>query len=323
MNDPVRTVPEYDDLPVSPYGGRHAWNVPGVAERGTVAFISPEITIRATRSVRTGEVISLNAALDVIDPPLFGRQSLQHRVDVKREDLVLDDRVDALYPQVSSQWDALNHIGAFPGVFFGGVSLQEQQERRLNGIDVWARTGIVGRGVLLDVASILRERLEDYCPGESVPVTIADLEQAIDQQGISLEFGDILVLNMGYLSWYRGLEHSARAALSEAGGEVRAAGLEHSEEVARFLWNAGIAAIAADSLGVEMWPPDRSPATRPFGFLHSSLIGHLGMAIGELWELSTLVQRCTSQGRWDFLLCSAPLNLAGGVGSPANAVAIL
>ena len=323
MTDPTRPVPLYDELPLSPYGGRHAWDVARCTGIGTLGLIDDQIRLHALRSARTGELISLNAPLDVMDPPLFGRAPLQHSVETKREGLVLDDRLDAVYPQVSSQWDALNHIGAHPGVFFGGSTLDEQLSGAVNGIDVWARRGIAGRGVLVDMETTMTGVHGDYCPGEPIEITVEDLQTALAAQGTDLRFGDILVIRTSYLDWYRTLDGDARTAIAEAGPDVRAAGLAHTEDTARFLWNAGCAAIASDSLGVEVWPPDRTPDRQPFGFLHSSLIGHLGMAIGELWELGELRDRCRARGAWDFLLVSAPLYVHGGVGSPSNAVAMV
>lgn len=323
MSTSQRPVPRYDDLPLSPYGGRHAWDLPQCAEAGALGLIDDRARLEALRSVRTGELVSLNAALDVIDPPLFGRARLEHSVETKREGLVLDDRVDALYPQVSSQWDALNHIGAHPGVFFGGTTLEQQLSGEVNGIDVWARSGIAGRGVLVDMDTTMRQRHGGYSPGEPIAMSVEDVQAALTAQQTTLRFGDILLLYTGYLDWYLGLDGDARAAVSQAGPDVTAAGLAHTEDTARFLWDSGVTAVAADSLGVEVWPPDRSPGARPFGFLHSSLIGHLGMAIGELWELRDLRERCRARGAWDFLLVSAPMNLRGGIGSPANVVAML
>lgn len=316
-------LPRYDDLPMSSYGGRHVWDLPQCQVAGALGLIDDATRMAALRSVRTGELISLNAPLDVINPPLFGRSELKHTVETKREGLVLDDRVDALYPQVSSQWDALNHIGAHPGRFFGDTSLDAQLAGGVNGVDVWARHGIAGRGVLLDMEETMREALDDYDPGDPIEMTVDHLQAAVATQDVRLKTGDILILHTGWLEWYRNLGSDARAAISNAGSEVKAAGLAHSEEIARFLWDSGVTAVASDNLGVEAWPPDRRPETQPFGFLHCSLIGHLGMAIGELWELRELLSRCQERGSWDFLLVSAPLNLRGGVGSPANAVAML
>lgn len=323
MTTRPQTIPHYDDLPLSRFGGRHAWDVPACREIGSLGFIDDAVRMAALQSIRSGAVISLNAPLDVIDPPFFGREELGHSINVKREGLVLDDKIDALYPQVSSQWDALNHIGAAPGVFFGDTDLDAQLSGRTNGIDVWARTGIAGRGVLVDMEPIMREKRSDYSPGEAHTMGVNDVQEALQRQGVTLRFGDIVVLHTGFLRWYRDLDANARRDMSEAGSEVTAAGLEHTEDVARFLWDTGVAAIAADSLGVEAWPPIRTPEHQPFGFLHSALIGHLGMAIGELWELDALLTHCQTSSRWDFFLAAAPLNLRGGVGSPANALAIV
>jgi kynurenine formamidase len=57
--------------------------------------------------------------------------------------------------------------------------------------------------------------------------------------------------------------------------------------------------------------------------LHRFLLGQFGMGIGELWALDTLAARCAELGRHEFFLTSAPLQTVAGVGSPANALAIL
>jgi hypothetical protein len=56
--------------------------------------------------------------------------------------------------------------------------------------------------------------------------------------------------------------------------------------------------------------------------MHPTLIALLGLCIGELWDLEALSEACAADGRWDCLVSCKPLNLVGGVGSPANAIAI-
>ena len=56
--------------------------------------------------------------------------------------------------------------------------------------------------------------------------------------------------------------------------------------------------------------------------MHRALIGLLGMPIGELWNLDPLAGACAADQRWSFLLTAAPLTVVGGVGSPANAIAL-
>jgi hypothetical protein len=41
-----------------------------------------------------------------------------------------------------------------------------------------------------------------------------------------------------------------------------------------------------------------------------------------LWDLEALAADCATTGVYDCMIVAKPLNLVGGVGSPANAVAI-
>jgi len=58
------------------------------------------------------------------------------------------------------------------------------------------------------------------------------------------------------------------------------------------------------------------------GFQHRRLIALQGLPIGEVWDLDELARDCATDGVYEFMLVSAPLNLPGGVGSPPNAYAI-
>jgi kynurenine formamidase len=88
--------------------------------------------------------------------------------------------------------------------------------------------------------------------------------------------------------------------------------------MARFLWNHHVSAVCTDNPSVEAAPGDPS-----VGSLHRRLIPALGMVLGELLELAELAAFCAARGRWEFLFVASPMNLPGGVGSPANAVAVL
>jgi hypothetical protein len=46
------------------------------------------------------------------------------------------------------------------------------------------------------------------------------------------------------------------------------------------------------------------------------------MPIGELWDLERLAADCAGDGVYEGLITSAPLNVAGGAGSPANAMVL-
>ena len=104
----------------------------------------------------------------------------------------------------------------------------------------------------------------------------------------------------------------------EAMVHLRAPGIGPDEEMAAYLWDLHIAAVAGDNPSLEAWPPGPESG----GFLHFRLIPLLGMNIGELWYLEDLAADCAQDGVYEFMLTSAPLNVPGGVGSPPNALAI-
>jgi hypothetical protein len=46
------------------------------------------------------------------------------------------------------------------------------------------------------------------------------------------------------------------------------------------------------------------------------------LVLGELFDFETLADDCANDGVYECLFVAKPLNLRGGVGSPANALAI-
>ncbi len=308
--------PAFDELPRDPAAGPRAWPGAHDDELGLLRLQTPARVVEAAGAIRTGEVFSLNAPLDVLNPALFRRGGYSHTVMATPNGF--DDRIDGFYPQSSSQWDALAHIAFAPGVFYGGASAAEVRDGHRNTIEAWARRGIAGRAVLLD----LTRAAGDYHALSSRVFTVADLEKAESDAGTRIRPGDVVLLHTGWLAEYGGLPPAERARLAEDRLSVRAAGLEHSEAMARHLWNRQIAAIASDGPTVEVWPPDESASAGPFGFLHRVLIGGFGMALGELWWLADLAASCARDGRHEVFLTSAPLFIPGGIGAPANALAI-
>ena len=319
-------LPTYEELPPALGGGRSAWGLFGSDDSiGRLNLLTPEGVLDAVRLVRKGKVFALNAPINAFDPPLdVTRSRTRHRVlrgesSGGVEDL--DDALDDYFPQISSQWDSLAHVAATPGVFYNGVSVDDVLERGRNTINHSATRGIVGRAILLDV-----HRTNVAAHGEagdtshgSVAISVQDLEEAREAAGVLFSPGCIVLLRTGFLEWYRRQDETTRVQLSE---DLVAPGIEHTEQMASYLWNSGVSAIVTDTFATEVWPPDWSEEARPFGFLHRILIGQLGMAIGELWDLDGLAEDCAADGVFEFLLVSAPLNVPGGIGSPSNAIAL-
>lgn len=311
----TKKLPAYSELP----DGR-AWGLWGEDDQlGCLNKITPEAVTAAAKLVRKGAVFPLNLRIDRPDPPLHGRGAVKVTM-VGEGTNGRDDYLDNFWPQASSQWDSLRHIrhprdGFYNGVadkdiFAGGGKL---------GIENMARRGIAGRAVLLDLERYFRAAGRPLGFSSSTPVTTADLEACREAQGVEIRTGDILLLHFGWLRWYtRDATAEERLALGDRSLH-RAPGLAPGEEMASYLWDLHIAAIAADNSALEMWPPDRD---REDGFLHWKLIPHFGMPIGELWWLADLADDCAADGVWECFFTSAPLNVPGGVGSPPNALAL-
>ncbi|HXG35773.1 MAG TPA: cyclase family protein [Dehalococcoidia bacterium] len=319
----TKNFPLYDDLPVKPGAPKgSAWGVFGDRdELGCLNFLTPTQVLRAVRLVRRGAVFPLNLPLDEPQPPLFGRGLPEHQLLASHSNLFRDDYLNNLWPQSSSQWDGLRHIRHPQDGFYNGTRDEEiiSGGGRL-GIERAAQQGICGRGVLVDVE---RWRKEDGRPinQQATELITPDmLEECLEKQGVQLEGGDILLVHTGWLRWYREeatAEQKQAISGKATAASLKAPGLGPTEEIAAFLWDLRVTAVASDNATLEAWPPQTGS-----GFLHAKLIPHLGMLLGELWYLQELAADCAEDGAYEFLLVSVPINIRGGVASPANAVAI-
>jgi len=306
---------EFDQLPqLADLGLRHAWDVFGRGDDlGTLNLLTPERVLAAAGLVRTGETIPLGLPVTEPDPPLWGREAVTHTI-YRSDRNTVDDRLDSFYLQGSSQWDGLRHVQCREFGFYGGCLDEPAPGRGRLGIEHWAERGIAGRGVLLDVARFLGARgtpLDALAPRAVEAETLA---ACAAEQDVEIRAGDILCVRLGWTEAYRALGPSER---QEYATRTQFAGLAAGEETARFLWNAHIAAIACDNPAVEVAPGDPQQ-----GSLHRRLLPLLGFALGELFDFEQLARLCAADSRYEFLFVAAPLNVPGGVGSPANATAL-
>ncbi len=312
-------LPAYDALPVTPEApARSSWGLWGADDTlGALNLLTAERVRRAASLIRRGAVFPLDADLALPDPPLFGRAPMHHRIIDKGGDFV-DDAIDAYNTQSSSQWDGFRHV-AVEGQLYNGLPHDR------HGVDHWSRHGIVGRGVLVDVA---RWRAAQGTPLQvDTPEAIGadELLAIVEHQGTTIEPGDILLIHIGWHDWYRSLDHEVRAKIASLRAP-RCPGLMAGQTMVTLLWNLHVAAVVADTPSFEVAPfsagLDSAERDSPFATLHHNLLPLLGIPIGELWDLSALAADCAADGVHEFFLSSAPLHLRGGVGSPPNALAI-
>ena len=311
-----QTLRRYEELPRNEkVGNACAWGVFGEEdELGRINLLTHDVVANAAAEVQRGVTFNLSLPLDLPNPSLAPREPYHHRV-FNNDRNTQDDVLDNFYPQGSSQWDGLRHIRAREYGFYNGFTAEDagQSGTRL-GIEHWAEHGIVGRGVLVDVASHFARLGETMNAHEEFAVDEDLLEEVAEEEGVHFRAGDVLLLRTGFVGAYMAAGPSERVDFKV---DQRFPGLAANEAMARFLWNSGFAAVAADNPAVECQPGDPS-----VGFLHRRLIPMLGFALGEWFNFEDLARDCAEDGRYSCFMVSVPLNLPGGVGSPANALAI-
>jgi kynurenine formamidase len=290
---------------------------------GTMNFLTDTKRREAARLVRTGRSYSLSQSFDM-DGPQKGWRRRTNPVHT-----MLDTGVDAAagvqgFPhgiggaddviamplQCSTQWDGLGHIFDHGRAWNGRPADQVVTSLgdHVTGIETVADL-VAGRGVLLDVGRALGS--DGELP-DGFAITEEHLVATIAAQGptAAVGRGDVVLVRTGQLTRAR------REGWGDyAGGP--APGLSFT--TADWLHTTEIAAIATDTWGFEVRPNEFDHAFQP---LHQVAIPHIGLFIGEMWDLDALADACAADGHYDFFLTAAPLRITGAVGAPVNPLAV-
>lgn len=318
----MNALPDYDELPVKPGKPPHsAWGLWGDDDQiGAVNLLTRDRVIEGARLVKTGKVFALNWDLEMPAPSFFGRGPLKHTVVDQGDGQ--DDFYDNFYPQQSSQWDGLSHVGHSEFGYYNGRVPADFTGKpgAKNGIEHWARRGIAGRGVLLDAERHFAKTARPIDPANTYEITASDLGAIAEAQGTELREGDLVLIRTGWMQWYerRTKEERVEIAKIATAQTIGVPGLAASKDTTRFLWNHHFSAVATDTPTFEAWPH----RFRPGEYLHMDVLALLGIPIGEMWYLDALAADCDDDGVYEFFLTSAPLNKVGGIASPPNALAV-
>ncbi|GGJ59530.1 cyclase family protein [Streptomyces brasiliensis] len=290
-------------------------------EIGTLNFVGPEQVRAAAALVRKGEVVPLSLPYDQDGCQDGGfRQNPQLLVKASGADYAagaqkqtpwgpgkgfgFSDDVVMLPTQAGTQWDSLSHI------FYGGrmyndrpAALSTSHGSSHNGIQAGI-TRYVMRGVLLDVAHWAG--VDSLDPGH--PISAAELDAVAAAEGVEVRRGDAVLVRTGFLGARRG------AWGDYAGGP--APGL--SLHTAPWLYEKEVAAVVTDTWGVEV-RPNEIAQIQP---LHTVALVHMGLALGEIFDLDALGRHCAADGVYEFQFVAPPLPISGASGSPLSGLAI-
>jgi kynurenine formamidase len=273
-------------------------------ERGTVNLITPECLVAAAQLVRKGTIFDLGIPFDLNGPQPGGG-----RINPVR--LMSETSADQNFPgafhyaddyvfmplQAASQWDGLAHV-YYDDVLYNGFPASDVSPHGAKhcSIDKMAK-GIVGRGVLLDIAAL--KGVEWMQAGEVI--TPDDLDAAAARQGVEVRSGDILLFRTGWRTKFMAGEPGLGLACCE---------WLHAKEVA---------VVASDNWAIEVLPGEVETELLP---VHMVLIRDMGVTLGEILDFDELAEDCAADGVWEFLFTAPPIKFTNAVGSPINPLAI-
>jgi kynurenine formamidase len=277
-------------------------------ERGSANHMKPETVLRATRLIRTGEVIELGHVLSPSMPAVnapggagrhFIMQLKPHRRNPgtnrrgTNEELVLLE-----LGQVGTQLDGLAH-GTVGDSLYNCHQLDDiTTQNGYTKLGIHNVGALMTRGVMIDVAAL---KGVEILPAGYV-ITVDDLQQALARQKLTLQPGDAVIINTGEgRLWGKRADRKGQAGIGLAAGQ--------------WLARQDPMLIGADNSAVEASPGEDPKVNIP---THSIFLVVNGIHILERMKLDELATKRV----YEFAFVIQPLKIQGGTGSTVAPIAI-
>ncbi len=292
-------------------------------EVGSLNYLGPEQVLAAVKLVSSGKIFTLQRLIgDPKGDPVWPGRLPAERTQVLDESdwdeggkgpafpgglHYADDKILA-FLQGSTQYDALGHVW-YDGKIWNGYDARTT----IGGLDkasvsAIAERGVVGRGVLLDMARFLGK---DYL-GAKETYTHEDLEACAKAQGVTIEKRDILIIRTNHLQLFFEIGDAFYEDFCECG-------LVYSPELVEWFKDKEIPNLVTDTIANEV---TTDPNTGVALTLHNALMRNLGVAFTEICDLEKLAEDCAADKRYAFFYVAAPLKITQATGSPVNPVVI-
>jgi len=247
--------------------------------------MKPDTVLRATRLIRTGEVIELGQVLSA-EMPI----SSTRRFDVHLKRTVMNPQSNR---RGSNEEVVLSEIGQV-GTQLDGFAHQTIEHSLYNCFkldEISTRTGfsklgienvgaLITRGVLIDVAAL---KGVDILP-DTYEITVQDLQQALQRQNLTLQAGDAVIIHIGVAA-------------------------------AEWLVRQDPMLVGSDNFPVEVSPNPDSQISAP---VHQIMLVVNGIHLLENMKLDELASKRVSE----FAFMIQPLKLKGATGSTVAPIAV-
>lgn len=292
-------------------------------EVGALNYLTADEVLRGVRHITTGAVFPLQRLIgDPKGDPVWPGRSPAVRTMILDEGHwdeggdgpafpgglhYADDKIDA-FLQGSTQYDALGHVW-YDGRIWNGYDARTT----IGGLDKAsvepiAQRGVVGRGILLDIARWRGKETLDA--GETF--THEDLVQCAKDQGTEIEKRDILVVRTNFLKQFFDKGDAFYEGFCEPG-------LVYSPELVAWFQDMEIPNLVTDTIANEVTFDPNNGTALP---LHCALMRNLGVALTEIADLEDLAESSAADRQYTFLYAAAPLKIHRATGSPVNPIAI-
>jgi kynurenine formamidase len=271
---------------------------------GTLNLITPAMRIAAAQSVRSGRAVALGREFAADTP---GMREFSYRM-IRYNDALPEEAGSRDVVTIMCHGFAITHVDALCHIFtpageqgmYNSYPVSDVTPAgaiRL-GIEKIGEQGIVGRGVLLDIAELRGGALP---PGSAI--NPQDLEEAEQRHGVRVGEGDILFVRNG-----AGAQNTHRL------------GTGLSASCLPWLRARGVSVLSSDSDSDVHPPPAR--LTRWVEPIHMVGIPFMGLTLLDNSGLDELASACAAERRWHFFVSAAPWRLKGATGCAINPIAV-
>ena len=274
-------------------------------QRGAANRITPAKVLDAKAMIKTGTLYQLG---HVYEPgmPMFGTRHFSLRIPQafpmpgKNQAVYHDEIISGELGQIGTQFDGLGHLGIGDLFYNGNKRSEFAQAEGLTRLGIEHVGAIVTRGVLIDVAKF---KGVAQLPA-TYEITVADLKGALQQEGVQIRSGDMVLIHTGWGSLW--MNDNTKFGATEPGVGIAAG---------QFLVDAEVVVVGADTWGVEVMPNPDASLSAP---VHQLLLARNGIYLHENLVTADLAR----DNAYEFMYSYAPLRLKGATGSPGNPIAI-
>ena len=291
-------------------------------EVGALNYLTTEEVFRGVRHIKSGTVFTLQRLIgDPKGDPVWPGRTPAEKTMILDESSwdgdgapqfpgglhYADDKISA-FLQGSTQYDALGHV------WYGGQLWNGYDARSTVGglarasVAPIAERGVVGRGILLDIARFRGK--ENLDKGETF--THEDLAACAEAQGVKISKRDILVIRTNFLKLFFDQGEKFYEGFCEPG-------LVYSPELVQWFQDMEIPNLVTDTIANEVTTDPNNGIALP---LHCALMRNLGVALTEICDLEKLASHSAEDRQYTFLYAAAPLNVHEASGSPVNPLVI-